>query len=204
MGSKQLLPKMEITKKFEFNGMHIVRNCSSARCKYSMHAHTYQVLLTFTSNKLDNGQMIMDFGLMKKSIKPIINIFHNSVSVWNHVDDKEYIDGVRKRFKRIVYMSDSPSAELYSQLFFKLVEAVLNKTKFSNDEGDIDLIRVQVFETLTGSATSHEACDELKSDDIVLSDELSEELGFDILDLVDDKIDVLFEHKPVELQLRIR
>ena len=60
---------MIIRKKFKFEGAHIVRNCSTKRCKTSIHGHSYKVEVFFTSNKLDNGFMILDFGLTKKHIK---------------------------------------------------------------------------------------------------------------------------------------
>lgn len=47
---------MLIRKKYTFEGAHIVRNCSSDRCKKSIHGHSYIVEVLFTSDKLDNGQ----------------------------------------------------------------------------------------------------------------------------------------------------
>ncbi|HCN16273.1 MAG TPA: 6-carboxytetrahydropterin synthase QueD, partial [Moraxellaceae bacterium] len=34
---------MRIRKLFKFENAHIVRNCSSDRCKYSIHGHSYQI-----------------------------------------------------------------------------------------------------------------------------------------------------------------
>ena len=56
---------IEIRKEFTFNNAHIVRNCSSDRCKYTAHAHTYRVEVFLKSDKLDNGYMAVDFGLLK-------------------------------------------------------------------------------------------------------------------------------------------
>ena len=63
--------------------MHIVRKCSSDRCKKSIHAHTYTVEVFLSSNTLDNGFMVYDFGLMKNTIKELIKSFDNSVSIWD-------------------------------------------------------------------------------------------------------------------------
>ena len=74
---------MLIRKLFKFEGAHIVRNCSSDRCKRSIHGHSYTVEVFLTAKGLDNGQMIMDFGLMKGTIKDLIDSFDHAYSFWN-------------------------------------------------------------------------------------------------------------------------
>ena len=44
---------MIIRKLFKFEGAHIVRDCSSDRCKFSIHGHSYVVEVFLTSDKLD-------------------------------------------------------------------------------------------------------------------------------------------------------
>ena len=58
--------KIEIRKEFTFNNIHIVRNCTSERCKKSAHAHTYHVEVFLTSNKLDNGQLELVVRILNK------------------------------------------------------------------------------------------------------------------------------------------
>ena len=100
---------MIIRKKFKFEGAHIVRGCSSDRCKKSLHGHSYVVEIFFTSNKLDNGQMIYDFGLTKGTIKDIVDSFDHAYSVWNREGD-EFMDFIKKHSDRYVVMPVSPSA----------------------------------------------------------------------------------------------
>ena len=52
---------MVIRKLFKFEGAHIVRNCSSHRCRENIHGHSYIVEVFITSDKLDRGYMVMDF-----------------------------------------------------------------------------------------------------------------------------------------------
>ena len=91
---------MIIRKKYTFNNGHIVRNCSSERCKFSIHAHTYSVEFFFTSNGLDNGSMVIDFGLLKNKINKID-------AVWlthPHSDHLMGIDDLRVfSFKSSIY-----------------------------------------------------------------------------------------------------
>ncbi len=62
---------MLIRKLFKFENAHIVRNCSSDRCKRSIHGHSYKVEVLLQANRLDHGQMVYDFGLMKGIIKDL-------------------------------------------------------------------------------------------------------------------------------------
>ena len=73
---------MRIRKLFKFENAHIVRNCSSDRCKYSIHGHSYQIELILEAHRLDHGQMVYDFGLLKSSIKDIIDSFDHAICFW--------------------------------------------------------------------------------------------------------------------------
>ena len=64
---------MVIRKEFRVESAHIVRNCTSERCSHSIHGHSAVIELFFESDQLDNAQMVMDFGLMKASIKQFID-----------------------------------------------------------------------------------------------------------------------------------
>jgi len=142
---------MIIRKKFKFEGAHIVRNCSTDRCKKSIHGHSYVVEVFFTSNKLDNGYMILDFGLTKTHIKNIIDSFDHAYSLW--VDESnEFKEFFKTNSERWIEIPVSPSAESYSLLFLKLIDHILKNTTFKNGEGNIKVSSVRVHETETGYA----------------------------------------------------
>jgi len=142
---------MIIRKQFKFNGMHIVRNCSSVRCKESIHAHTYTVEVMFTGTGLDNGQMIMDFGLMKGTIKDFIGSFNNAYSMWNK-EDTAFRNFVMNNFDRYITMPVSPSAEAYSLMFLSVIDKIVKATEFNNGEHEVAVSSVRVHETATGYA----------------------------------------------------
>lgn len=144
---------MIIRKKFTFAGMHIVRNCSSIRCKQSIHSHSYEVEVFLTSQGLDNGLMVYDFGLMKGTIKDFINSFNNSYSMWNKESD-EFKTFIKSRFERVISMPVSPSAEAYSLMFLFVIDKMLNATEFNNGEKSVTVSSVRVHETATGYAES--------------------------------------------------
>lgn len=144
---------MIIRKLFKFEGAHIVRNCSSLRCKKSIHGHSYTVEVFITANGLDNGQMLMDFGLMKGTIKDVVDSFDHAYSVWDKESDK-FKDFIKEESDRYIVMPVSPSAEAYSLMFLYVIDKLLQATEFNNGEQDVTVSSVRVHETATGYAES--------------------------------------------------
>jgi len=142
---------MIIRKKFKFEGAHIVRDCSSDRCKKSLHGHSYVVEVFLTSDKLDFGQMIYDFGLTKGTIKDIIDSFDHAYDMWSKESD-EFKTFIKNNSDRYVEMPVSPSAECFALTILFLINKILEATKFNNGEGNVKVNSVRVHETDTGYA----------------------------------------------------
>ncbi|MFW2161612.1 6-pyruvoyl tetrahydropterin synthase family protein [Acinetobacter beijerinckii] len=144
---------MLIRKLFKFENAHIVRNCTSDRCKRSIHGHSYKVELLLKASKLDHGQMVYDFGLLKGVIKELFDSFDHAICFWQK-DDAAYIDACKTFSARWISLPVSPSAEQFSRIFFYLAQQVLNSTNTQNGEGDVEVYSVIVHETDTGYAQS--------------------------------------------------
>ena len=144
---------MLIRKLFKFENAHIVRNCTSDRCKRSIHGHSYKVELLLKASKLDHGQMVYDFGLLKGVIKELFDSFDHAICYWQK-DDPEYIAACQTFSARWIALPVSPSAEQFSRIFFYLAQQVLHSTITQNGEGDVEVYSVIVHETDTGYAQS--------------------------------------------------
>lgn len=168
---------MIIRKLFKFENAHVVRGCSTVRCRSSLHGHSYKVELLFESNFLDNGQMVYDFGLMKQNMKALIDSFDHAIAIWNG-DEKEYIDDMKKHSSRWVLLPLSPSAEQFSRIFFVLIDKLLSLTTTINGEKEVKLHSVIVHETDTGYAQAFKDDAYSKNmgiinlDEIIFSDEI--------------------------------
>lgn len=88
---------MLIRKLFKFENAHIVRNCTSDRCKRSIHGHSYKVELLLKASKLDHGQMVYDFGLLKGVIKDLYDSFDHAICF-----GKTMIQNISKHVKHLV------------------------------------------------------------------------------------------------------
>jgi len=146
---------MIIRKQFKFENAHIVRGCSSERCRASLHGHSYIIEILFESNFLDNGQMVYDFGLMKQNMKDLIDAFDHAITLWDG-DDEAYITDMKKHSDRWVQLPVSPSAEQFSRVIFIMINELLKLTSMVNGEKQVKLNSVIVHETATGYAQGFE------------------------------------------------
>ncbi|WP_415872068.1 6-pyruvoyl trahydropterin synthase family protein [Acinetobacter pittii] len=168
---------MLIRKLFKFENAHVVRNCTSDRCKRSIHGHSYKVELLLKASKLDHGQMVYDFGLLKGVIKDLFDSFDHAICFWEK-DDSQYIDACQTFSARWISLPVSPSAEQFSRIFFYLAQQVLQSTVTQNGEGDVEVYSVIVHETDTGYAQSfiediqNEQMGILSLDGIVFSEQI--------------------------------
>jgi len=171
---------MIIRKLFKFENAHIVRDCSSSRCKFSLHGHSYKVEVLIESNYLDNGQMVYDFGLTKLYIKELIDSFDHAITLWTK-DKKEYKEDMKKHSLRWVELPVSPSAEQFSRVIFLIVERVLKLSFMNNGEKNVRVNSVIVHETDTGYAQgfyddAHSLLmGEIKLEDISFSEQIAKE-----------------------------
>ncbi|MEA1891246.1 MAG: 6-pyruvoyl tetrahydropterin synthase family protein [Campylobacterota bacterium] len=173
---------MIIRKLFKFENAHIVRGCSTVKCRSSLHGHSYRVELLFESNFLDNGQMVYDFGLMKQNMKALIDSFDHSIAIWSG-DSKEYKQDMKKHSSRWVELPVSPSCEQFSRVIFIMIDKLLKLTTSVNGEKEVKLNSVIVHETATGYAQAFKddaystAMGIVDLENIIFSDEVRDDWG---------------------------
>jgi 6-pyruvoyltetrahydropterin/6-carboxytetrahydropterin synthase len=141
---------MIIRKLFKFEGAHVVRNCHSERCKFSIHGHSYKVEVFFTSDHLDNAQMVLDFGVLKNQIKDFLDSFDHCWAYWNK-ESEEFKDFVHNHSARWVELPVNISAEALAVFFYSVISALYSNMELNNGE-QADLLSVRVHETETGYA----------------------------------------------------
>ena len=141
---------MIIRKKFRFEGAHIVRNCTSKRCRENIHGHSYEVEVFLKSDQLDNGFMVMDFVLLN-NVAEFIHSFDHSYTLWDKEAD-DVKEAIYRINTRVAEIPVSPSAEGYALLFFFVIDRIISKTRLVNGEGNVKLHAVRVHETQSGYA----------------------------------------------------
>ena len=171
---------MIIRKLYRFEAAHIVRNCSSDRCKYSVHGHSFRCELLLTADRLDRGQMVYDFGLLKGGVKDFLDGFDHASLFWNK-EAPRYVKALKENSKRWVSLPVSPTAEQLSRVIFVAVQALLDNTVKMNDDDTARVHSVILHETETGYAQCfrQDAYDagmgEIDLKDVVFSDQVKAE-----------------------------
>lgn len=177
---------MLITKIFKVESSHRVVNCTSERCKYSLHGHSAVIEITLDCSKPDNGGMGYDFGLMKGSIKDFVDSMDHC-NLFYKYDDQVYVDFIKKFNQRWISLPVTPSAEFLSAFIFKICDYILNNTVMLNGEGYVKVHSVKYHETSTGSATCfREDLDgwaNYRKNDIVFSEGVKKDWGDDLRSL---------------------
>ena len=146
---------MIITKLFSAESAHIVRNCTSHRCSHSIHGHSAKIELSLECNQLDNAGMVYDFGLMKGTIKELIDSMDHCYIICQY-DDPEFIEFIQKNCDRWIMLPFNPSAEMLSIFIHRFSQMIMDNTTVQNGEGCISVKGVKYHETATGSATCSE------------------------------------------------
>lgn len=142
---------MIIRKLYRFEASHIVRNCSSDRCKYSVHGHSFRCELFLTADRLDRGQMVYDFGLLKLHVKDFLDGFDHAALFWEK-ESPVYAKAMKTHSQRWVQLPVSPTAEQLSRVIFVAAQALLDNTERANGDESARVHSVILHETETGYA----------------------------------------------------
>ncbi len=142
---------MIIRKLYRFEASHIVRNCSSDRCKHSVHGHSFRCELLLAAERLDRGQMVYDFGLLGRHVKDLLDGFDHAALFWEK-ESPAYARAMKTHSKRWVSLPVSPTAEQLSRVIFVAASALLDHTERANGDDAARVHSVILHETETGSA----------------------------------------------------
>jgi 6-pyruvoyltetrahydropterin/6-carboxytetrahydropterin synthase len=142
---------MLIRKLFKFEAAHIVRNCSTVRCRENIHGHSFRVEVFLQSNRLDRAGMVLDFSLLKPQIGKFIDAFDHTYIYWSE-EPEDFKNKIKSLSNRWIELPFSPTAENLALMFHFWIQRILDNSEFSNCEGEIKVHCVRVHETETGFA----------------------------------------------------
>lgn len=173
---------MIIRKLFYFDNANFVRTAQNSFTP-SLQAGSFKTEILLASDFFDNGQMIIDFGMMKHYFSDIIQLFNHS-TIFCSDDQNENIELIKHYNPRWIAIPFNPSIEQFARIIFFFVHHFLPLIPYENGEKEIRLHSVIVHE---GEATSVECYEEdllntnlgiIEPSKIILSSELQQELKF--------------------------
>jgi len=120
--------------------------------------------------------MLVDFGLMKSTIKDFIDSFDHATLIWEN--DSDMLSSACSVSSRYILTPVSTSAEQQALLFLYVVDKIVKATEFNNGEKKPKVKAVIVHETDTGYAKAKRK--DLKwvnytLDDIHISNDIKQE-----------------------------
>lgn len=139
--------KVRVTKEFNFEMAHALLDYDGL-CK-NIHGHSYKLFVTVIGSPIEDEQntkegMVMDFGDLKRIVKPlIVDIFDHSVVLNKKAPTESFIQ-VRPMFERIHLLDYQPTCENMVIDFAGRIKPLLPE--------NVELFRIKLYETATSFA----------------------------------------------------
>ena len=128
-----------IRKKFKVEYAHQLCKAYSKCCSDQIHGHSGIIELFFKSSALDSTGMVIDFGELRKELKPYIDSWDHSLIMSDQMN-KNYLKCLKKFNKNLKIVPYNPTCENMTKDIFYHIKNM----------GYKDLYKVRMHETDTG------------------------------------------------------
>jgi len=142
-----------LTCEIKFDAAHRLSNYKG-KCS-RIHGHTYRVIITVKSLKLNNWGAVVDFGELKQMLKSHIDEKYDHKTILSIKDKKNQTISKVMDKDWIVWMNNNPTAENMARDIWNELSFFINRFKSEKFKG-IELDSVTVYETTTNAATYRE------------------------------------------------
>lgn len=146
---KGLEPEYMISAETKFDAAHRLSNYIG-KCR-KIHGHTYRVIITIQSGKLNTWGAVIDFKDLKELLKKHIDDKYDHRLILKSEDIQNKVISKILEEDWIVWMESNPTAENMARDIYKdLAPAIRNKFE------SVELVSVIVYETATNKAVYQE------------------------------------------------
>ena len=134
------------------SGHFLLKVHKKSNCRIP-HGHSRKVEVVLISNKLDEADMVCDFGAVKAAFEEYLNTFDHAMLINTNSKHYEYF---KDNFDRIIpFEGIDPTSEIIAKtLFDYITKQLLEKKVFTNKKGitftvsgNVKIERVRVWET---------------------------------------------------------
>ena len=127
-----------VCKAFTFEAAHKLSDAFTQECVETIHGHSYKVEV-FLEGSLNATGMVMDFGLIKGAMKPILKEWDHALILQK--GDPIYPKEIEKENAKVVWLDCNPTAENMAAIIYSRLKPALAPLK-----------KVRVWETATAWA----------------------------------------------------
>ena len=120
-----------VKTKVSFEAAHRLYNVDtySSECRDNLHGHSYKVEVLVGVNDLNSAGMVIDFKLLKKIIKDVIEDKYDHSCILRNSDPIAKV--VKENCKKVIIVDESPTAEWMAKEFYEMIQCRINM--FSSD-----------------------------------------------------------------------
>lgn len=131
-----------VKTKVSFEAAHRLYNVDtySSECRDNLHGHSYKVEVLVGVNDLNKAGMVIDFKLLKKIIKDVIEDKYDHSCILRNSDPIAKV--IQENCKKVILVDNSPTAEWMAKEFYDAIQAKIHIYSF-----DANVISVAVQET---------------------------------------------------------
>ena len=133
---------MRITKAFTFDAAHRLSNYAG-KCR-NLHGHTYLLEITLEGKSLNNSGMLLDFGVLKKTVNGILDNFfdHKTILMKDDLINKKLFEAIPLEYNSFYMVDYNPTAENMAKDLCGRLKLVFK---------DPIVSRIKLYETPTSS-----------------------------------------------------
>jgi len=131
----------KIQTQFSFEAAHRLYNVNtySSECRENVHGHSYKVTVVVGRRELNDAGMVMDFKLLKTVLRELEETYDHSCIL---VDSDPLVDIMTDNCKKVLKVSQNPTAEWMSWMFASCIES-----KLLDVDPEVKVLSVAVQET---------------------------------------------------------
>lgn len=139
--------KYSVRKKICVEYAHQLYTSYTNLCHETIHGHSGIIELTMGCDKLNNDQMVIDFGEISNTIKKNLMEKYDHALFMPKQFPAGYLDILKIYNKRLTITDDNPTCERFAEMIYHEVKEQLQKIN-----PNIKLLNVRFHETSTGYA----------------------------------------------------
>jgi len=148
-----------VCKHFEFQAAHVLGK-HPGRCRYP-HGHGYRVEVVLAAERLDDNDMVCDFGAIKAIVEECLDGWDHAMMI-NSADTRT-VETQAENPRKVVFQDRDPSSEVLARELFEHIVRRLAQPTVENRHGVryklnpyAHLEKVRVWET-SGAWAEYEA-----------------------------------------------
>lgn len=112
--------KITVTRRKTFEAAHKLKAAYMKDCHQNIHGHSYKLLVSLTSEVVDENEMVVDFKLLDEIIEEAIIQKYDHCLIL-HKDDP-LKDSVIGKVEKLKLWNYNPTAEYMAKQFYRILE----------------------------------------------------------------------------------